>query len=523
MVIFYPERRNPGSIKISVSTTDGTAADFFAKIVSLCGYYLVCRVKLVCGKYSSFPSGNLPLLVICEEHVAGVEKAGNQIEEYLYPDRDAAGLRDAASRVDAIVIALQEKVVCDDLLGKIRSDPATALKPVFLTTACEGEKQPLSDGTVSSMQEASRMAVPIIQRLESIARDTADSGDRIFLLFGYLYSRPKQSLIPVADWQTREVYSYPLADALLGDELETLHQLHSLRDQGLLMEERLLDRVRHCPHCNGCHLNFVDTCPLCESINTHQQQFLHCFTCGHVNTEESFIGSAGLHCPNCQTKLRHIGADYDRALDNYFCRDCKTPFSETGVLARCHHCLQSAKPEELIPRNIYSFQLTEQGHLAARTGSLGNVYAVLDALENSTPGYFYHFLDWTLQLGRRYPEESFSLIGIRLANILEITDTLGRQRVWELMDEFVTRVRAIVRGTDLTCRTSQQDLWLLLAKTTREGCRISQQRILEIKQLTRQSDGVGLDFVITSCFIPEDVDEKENAKLLLARLKGELA
>ncbi len=450
-------------------------------------------------------------------------KSETTVEEYLYSDNDMLEIKSAAGRVDAIVIALQEKAICNDLLTEIRSEPATALKPVFLTVVHEGEELPLSDGTVASIQEASEKAAPIVQRLNSINRETADSRERVFLLLDYLYSRGKNSLLPFANWRNKEVYRYPLADVLLGDDEESIRQLQSLRDRGLIVEDRLIDRIRHCPHCNGCHLNFVDTCPLCESINIHHQQFLHCFTCGHVDTEESFIDPAGLKCSNCQTKLRHIGADYDRALENYLCRDCKTSFSETKVLARCHHCSESPKPEELIPENIYSFQLTEQGHLAARTGSIGNVYTVLDALENITPSYFYHFLDWAIQLGTRYPEDPFSLIGIRLSNILEITDALGRQRVWELMDEFVARIRTIVRSTDLTCRTSEQDLWLLLAKTPKEGCHILQQRILEIKELTRQPEGVGLEFSTTTCTIPKEVDEKENAKLLIARLKGTLS
>ncbi|PIE64092.1 MAG: hypothetical protein CSA26_09850 [Desulfobacterales bacterium] len=471
---------------------------------------------------SSF-SETLPLLVIREGKEQRVEKSKTSIKEYFYSDRDAIELKNAVSGGSTIVIALQEKASCYDLLKKIRSDPETALKPVFLTTVHEGEKLPFSDGTVSSIQEASEKAMPIVRRLERIDRETSDSQERIFLLLGYLYSRPKQSLMPFADWQSKEVYHYPLADVLLGDDEESFRQLQSLCDHGLIREERLVDRIRHCPHCNGCHLNFVDTCPQCESINIHQQQFFHCFTCGHVDTEESFLDSAGLYCPNCQTKLRHIGADYDRALENYLCHDCKTSFSEAGVLARCHHCSKSAKPEELVPQNIHSFQLTEQGRLAARTGSLGNVYAVLDALENITPSYFYHFLDWALQLSKRYPEDPFSVIGIRLSNIMEITDTLGRQRAWELMDEFVIRIRAIVRSTDLTCRTSQQDLWLLLSRTPKAGCSILQQRIQEIKELTRQPDGVGLEFATITCTIPEEVDEKENAKLLIARLKGALS
>ncbi|PIE57270.1 MAG: hypothetical protein CSA33_09260 [Desulfobulbus propionicus] len=468
-------------------------------------------------------SQTLPLLIVRKEKTRSTGRGITPVEEYLYSDRGAAGVKSAVIDSVAVVITLQDKTGCRELVKKIRSDPATALKPVFLTTAYKGEELLLGDGTVSSMSEASEKAAPILQRLASINVEQSDEKGDIFLLLSYLYSRPEQQLVPVVDWQTKEVYRYPLADVLLGDGESNLRQLESLRDRGLISQGRLIDRIRHCPHCNGCHLNFVDICPQCGSINILQQQFLHCFTCGHVTGEDGFITPAGLECPNCRTKLRHIGTDYDRALENYFCRDCRASFCETGVVARCHHCLQAAKPEELIPRNIYSFQLTEQGSIAARTGSLENVYAILDTLNNITPIYFNHFLDWALQLSKRYPEAPFNLIGIRLSNILELTNTLGRQRLWELMDEFVTRIRNIVRNTDLTCRTTQQDLWLLLPRISENGCHTLQERILEIKELSWQPEGVGLEFSMVTCIIPEEVDEQEDAKLLIARLQGALS
>ncbi|PIE59192.1 MAG: hypothetical protein CSA32_05290 [Desulfobulbus propionicus] len=472
---------------------------------------------------NSLRSQTLPLLVVRKEKTRSGEETESCIEEYFYSDKNTAGIESAATDSAAIVITLKEKASCRVLLKKIRSTPATALKPVFLSDVHDGEELLLSDGTVSSVDEVSTKAAPILQRLADIDMERPDSKENIFLLLRYLYSRPKQHLVPVAVWQTKEVYHYPLADVLLDGSEDSFRQLESLRDRGLIVQKKLIDRIRHCPHCNGCHLNFVDTCPQCESICILQHQFLHCFACGHVAEEEKFINPAGLKCPNCKEKLRHIGTDYDRALENYLCHNCRASFSETGVVAKCHHCSQSVKPEELIPQNIYSFQLTEQGSIAARTGSLENIYAILDTLNNITPTYFDHFLDWALQLSKRYPEAPFSLIGIRLSNILELTSTLGRKQIWELMDEFVNRIRAIVRSTDLTCRTSQQDLWILLPRIPENGCRTLQERILEIKELTRQPEGVGLEFSTITCTIPKEVDDQENARLLIARLKGALS
>ena len=198
-----------------------------------------------------------------------------------------------------------------------------------------------------------------------------------------------------------------------------------------------------------------------------QQPFLHCFTCGHVSSEEQFISPAGLACPNCRAKLRHIGTDYDRALESYSCHGCGHVFSEPKIIPRCQHCTAKNAPEDTVPRNIHSYRITDQGVIAARTGSLDDVYALLDSLNNINPAYFTHLIDWVVDLSR-HPEDEFSIIGIGLSNIVELTDKIGRRRTGELMDGFAGHIRSIVRGTDLTAHHPAQPM-ASAAKNTRFG------------------------------------------------------
>ncbi len=120
---------------------------------------------------------------------------------------------------------------------------------------------------------------------------------------------------------------------------------------------------------------------------------------------------------------------------------------------------------------------------------------------------------------RRHDEEQFSLVGIRIHNLVELTDRIGRPKVRELMDEFARRVHALIRSTDLATRMNQYTLWLLLPKTDAKGNQVVLDRIDAL-----QSDNLtGLQLATTSYHAPSQMIPKETATLLLARLEGMIA
>jgi GGDEF domain-containing protein len=285
----------------------------------------------------------------------------------------------------------------------------------------------------------------------------------------------------------------------------------------------LLSRLRHCPKCDGCHHNFVDICPHSGSIDIQQKPFLHCFTCGHVAPEENFLSRGILVCPNCRSTLRHIGADYDRPMENYVCRDCGKSFVEPAVIAHCLTCGAENNPDALVPRQIQALRLAPRGSTAARTGSLEDIYALLDNLNYVRPQHFESLVDWLLAICRRHREERFSLLGIRLRNIETLTDRLGRHRVAELIDGFAVRLRETIRRTDLSTRSSQRSLWLLLPKTDCPACTLLLQRVTEIGEQTRQPEGPQLEFDLVTFNAPDEMMPEESARLLMARLMGTIA
>jgi GGDEF domain-containing protein len=207
-------------------------------------------------------------------------------------------------------------------------------------------------------------------------------------------------------------------------------------------------------------------------------------------------------------------------MDNYLCRDCGQSCVEPHVVAQCLGCGTRNEPDKLIPEDIHALRLSERGRAAARTGSLEDIYALLDNLNYVRTPYFESLVDWLHGLCRRYNEELFSLLGIRLKNIETLTDRLGRHRTAELIDAFAVRLRESIRLTDLTTRSSKRNLWILLPKTGAVGRDILKSRIVELKAHTRQAEDVALDFDIAAYTAPDDMLPDEPARLTMARIMG---
>jgi GGDEF domain-containing protein len=451
----------------------------------------------------------------------GLER-GTDVAVRSFPD--FASFAESRGHAMGFVIGTEQAEKGKTLLTQLRRDPQSAVKPIFLLRSLGEAVDSISDGVVRSFEEAYERSKPIDRLIRELDPEMSTASEmNVYRVLGYLYARPDTRLVPLRHWSNESLYTFPLVDAMLDPAEDADPLLRNLTDRKLLKYAVLLNRLRQCPKCSGVHLVFVDVCPACTHIDISQKPFLHCFTCGNVAPEEDFLSRGTLACPNCNARLRHIGADYDRPLENYVCNACGQASIEPDIIAECQHCESRTKPEELVPRDVHSLEITERGRLAARTGSLEDMYALLDSLNNVSPGHFEFQVDWLLSLCQRHAEERFSLIGIRLQNMLELTERIGRHRMVGLMDEFVGRIRENLRSTDLTARTAQHNLWILLAKTDGPGCRIVLGRISEMETHTKQDEGVGLQFSSVTFSAPQDMNQGETAKLLMARLEGEMA
>ena len=311
-------------------------------------------------------------------------------------------------------------------------------------------------------------------------------------LLAYMLLRSDQPLRPVRDWQTRELYYYPILRCLSGTH--GLELLNVLSSRGAIAREQLVERLRLCPHCSGAHLIFVDTCPACHSLELQRDEAIHCFTCGHVGSQRTFLGAGAMACPNCRTRLRHIGTDYDRPLENHSCGRCGEMFAEPDVLARCAVCDETSATDELVVREIASFRLTDYGRMLALHGDAGDLADIFDQSQYLRLPVFEHLLHWQTQVAARHEECQFSLLLIQLTNLDDLSERLGRGRLSMLLHGFAERLQELIRTSDLCTRTGEQDFWLLLPQTDAAGSRQFLQRLEDLTQASQSLRSAGLEF-----------------------------
>jgi GGDEF domain-containing protein len=284
----------------------------------------------------------------------------------------------------------------------------------------------------------------------------------------------------------------------------------------------LVDRQRECMHCRSSHLSFIDVCPNCSAIDIKLQASLHCFTCGCVDAQDKFMHSGSLVCPKCHTHLRHIGSDYDRPLENYRCQACSQTFIEGDVRVRCATCEKEMNPGDLILNEIHTWRLSDKGRTIAFRGEVFDLSSGFDQLDFISRDLFVHDLDWMMVMARRYPSINFSLFGIYFANLPDLAELLNHARLLQMLESFAQRLRNLLRTPDLSTRTSENMLWLLLPNTDEQGLSGFHKRMENNINLLLEESGQKLDFRFISVS-SRKLSDKENAELLLARLFGELS
>jgi GGDEF domain-containing protein len=333
----------------------------------------------------------------------------------------------------------------------------------------------------------------------------------------FLYLREGAVLTPLCDRHSAQLYRYPLVEALAHDGDDVAACLATLSRRQLLEPAELVDRTRHCRTCGSAHIHYLDVCPHCSSIQIQKAPSLHCFTCGHVAPESDFHSDGKLSCPKCSTALRHIGVDYDRPLTQYACGSCHHVFVETRVVARCLDCSTTTEPNALDVREINALRLSAHGRAALRAGQIRETFAALDTANYVEPAYFRRLVDWALATQARHSEMQFALMLVEFQNAAEVIEKHGAARVFLMLDEFARRLHELLRTSDLTTRTQEERLWLMLPFSNPEGLTARLQSVL--KDPSSHHTEADLRVRIRHLKVPGDLRSHDTAEQLMARLQ----
>ncbi|ELH3113092.1 diguanylate cyclase [Vibrio parahaemolyticus] len=316
--------------------------------------------------------------------------------------------------------------------------------------------------------------------------DSIDEPDVLDPLIGWLGVNRQRRVSALKSLESMSIYSFPIIDLLFPDIYSTYRYVLSEQGRGVLEPEALIDRIRVCSHCNSGHLNYVEVCPDCSSIDIDSQSSLHCFTCGHVGEQHSFQRRGKLECPKCLTQLRHIGVDYDRPLENHVCHSCSSLFVEAATISQCLSCDSKIRVEELVVRKIYQYRLGEVGEYIFQHGKS------IQAPELSIKGkvevsFFQNLLAWLNKVALRHKEQHL-LLGLHLPTIDEYGKQYGDAKLFSLMDQLTRRLSGLFRDTDICCQYKQDVLLVLMPNTTNASLSVLQQKLSDLGDLVEDEE-----------------------------------
>ncbi|EIO2343487.1 diguanylate cyclase [Vibrio parahaemolyticus] len=278
--------------------------------------------------------------------------------------------------------------------------------------------------------------------------DSIDEPDVLDPLIGWLGVNRQRRVSALKSLESTSIYSFPIIDLLFPDIYSTYRYVLSEQGRGVLEPEALIDRIRVCSHCNSGHLNYVEVCPDCSSIDIDSQSSLHCFTCGHVGEQHSFQRRGKLECPKCLTQLRHIGVDYDRPLENHVCHSCSSLFVEAATISQCLSCDSKIKVEV---------------------------------------SFFQNLLVWLNKVALRHKEQHL-LLGLHLPTIDEYGKQYGDAKLFSLMDQLTRRLSGLFRDTDICCQYKQDVLLVLMPNTTNASLSVLQQKLSDLGDLVEDEE-----------------------------------
>jgi CheY-like chemotaxis protein len=355
-------------------------------------------------------------------------------------------------RFDAIVITQPVSV---EGLVSLWERKALYVLPIVDLTGTLGRKADF---------DGSKLSTPDTERLGRLIRDFHDRRARLHrdLLFSdklgeqligrmFVANRP---LTAALDPRYCHLASY---DVPLGRRLVT-REAEILCEHGLLKRE-FFERFHICPACGSYRLHVREECSQCRSSNLSEEQYLHHFRCAFQGPEPDFRRGDELICPKCHQELTHFGFDYDRPGTMIVCGSCGHAASEPSVGFVCLDCGAHTDSDVAATRDVFSYQLTDQGVSFAEKGGAVLGYA-RDVLR---------FADLPLELvvalnaaAKRYNEDKipFSLVNILYRRESEVVAEYGARRFAQARDLFIENLRAALDKRNTVVKGQSHDFAL---------------------------------------------------------------
>lgn len=303
----------------------------------------------------------------------------------------------------------------------------------------------------------------------------------------YIHTRDIQDYRPLPSRESKLGYIYPMLTANLDfrREEKTLEILDMAEQEGFLTSS-YIDSFYTCNNCYNSYLLFRETCPNCQSADVESEEQIHHFPCAYVGPISDFQSSldpTALECPKCERTLKHIGVDYDKPSIIFNCKRCDHVFQDPIVKAKCNVCNSDMQVENLLKKDLRSYQLTSLG----RDAALGKVIIDLNEFDDMVDvidkEYFQRLLSKEIERKNEATFES-TIAAIQLDNITEVYERIGNQNSKKLVRELFELVNSEINRSDEVVFQSMVTIWILITeKGIREATPVIQQIEKRIKDL----------------------------------------
>lgn len=347
------------------------------------------------------------------------------------------------------------------------------------------------------------------------------SENRLRILIHMARSRATAKTDPIASSQTRVGYYHPAVAELMGCKAgEEYCVLETLAEMDCVARE-LVDQVDLCPYCLHDNLRLRKLCAHCGSSLIVKKDILHHFHCGWAGVEEEATKGTDLVCPECERQLRHLGVDYERTSQSFFCTACRQIFAEPIEEFLSPHCGRQIHKEGTMIHPVFAYSITATGLEVARRGTFEGVPISRGIIDRDLNVYRCEYINKRLlELVHRYLRyrAGFSLALVSVDGFEDYVDRKGHLVTGELMKVLASVLKGETRGVDLPGVLNPNTFILLLPQTRHKGALVFARRFLgRIRSLDESviEEMPPISVSISSC--PEDGDDLESIMAAAAR------
>lgn len=258
-------------------------------------------------------------------------------------------------------------------------------KPLFVSSSLKGKMgnyDEIIDGYADDWND-----MEVMTQIENIIdyntkirlntqEDPIHSSNQFFIrLVRFLISRKKTILEPQLDVSASTGYVIPVFDLFYRLGFYELSEyfvfMQSMTEKGMFRTSKFVNKVYLCPTCLHSHILNIHSCPKCGQSSIKMEEVIHHFRCANVSPEHTYSFGGQLRCPKCHKILRHIGVDYDRPTTTHTCNICGNTFIEPKMTTVCTSCHETHDADELIPQDIYIYEITSEGKQSIISPNIG--------------------------------------------------------------------------------------------------------------------------------------------------------